>query len=230
MKKSIIDSIEFLGRRYGAHNVYGDFLQMAVCAFAHGTYEDEYFKRIKRYSKEELYEFPKILGEVIKLFDEELSENVWCDFLGDILQEIGLTNQKNGQFLTPKDICTVMAQFSGDMTNKSLLDPSVGTGRLLLAPLSCSEGIPRYVEGVDVDLNACNISAINLFFHGLSGRIVWGNSLSLDTWRVYEVNMGKIPIRVVEDPDYLKKQQEIIMNSDIKVPEIPHLFTGDLFA
>ncbi len=77
----------------------------------------------------------------------------------------------------------------------------------------------------------CNIAALNLQAHGFSGRVIWGNSLSLDTWRVYEINMHRdIPIRAIKDTMYLRKQFEH------KKPEIPVVetekirFVGDLFG
>ena len=228
-KKRIVNRIQSIGRRHGAYQVFEDFVQMAVCVCAVGTYESEYFKRIKRYNQEELIEFSKVLGDTIILFNQNLENSPWCDFLGEVLEDLGLTNQNNGQFLTPIAICSLMAQMQGDYENKRVLDPSVGTGRLLLATINSKNSKPKYVEGIDLDLRACNISALNLVFHGVTGRIVWGNSLTLETYRVYEINMYlNQPIRVIEKSNYLKDQQEVIHKSNIDNSSL--LSYGDLFS
>ncbi|MGB0871348.1 MAG: N-6 DNA methylase [Flavobacteriales bacterium] len=229
-KKDIIKKIEYLGRSYGVHQVFDDLMQMGVCALALETFEIEYFNRIKRYSKTDLNQFPALFGDIIMLFKKELSSNLWTDFLGDILEEIGCTNQRNGQFLTPINLCKLMAMVQGDFDGKSVLDCAVGTGRTLLASLSNGKGAPSYVEGVDIDLRACNISALNLCFHGLKGRIIWGDALNLKTYRVYEINIDpNIPIKVVNDSEYLEKQQIAINNSKNNTI-LPTMSYGDLFS
>ena len=66
---------------------------------------------------------------------------------------------------------------------KSVLDPACGSGRMLLAVAQRHRNW-EFV-GQDVDLRCVQITALNLAFRNLYGYVIWGNTLAVESKRVY---------------------------------------------
>ena len=79
---------------------------------------------------------------------------------------------------------------------KTVCDPACGSGRMLMA---VAERYPHWeYVGVDVDVRAVRIAAINLGLRNIYGYLIHGNSLSLETQRVYRTGFnGKGVVREI---------------------------------
>lgn len=223
----LVSQFSRIGTKYGIDSVFRDFVQMCVSALCVGNDEKAYFDVIKKYEKSDLNELAKMFGELVLEYDK------YCDsprdILGEIFEEIGLCNERNGQFFTPQSVCDLMANMtiSGDqIEKKSVNDCAIGSGRTILSIKRVFDKVPKLFLGIDIDLRACHMSVINLYLNGFKGYVVHGDALSLECWKIYCLDPGK-PISVIYDSDFLKR-----MYRDKKKPKVIELplIPKDLFA
>lgn len=83
------------------------------------------------------------------------------DYFGDILAESGY-GKHQGFFPTPMEICQLMTSMNmdgEDMRDKTVCDPCVGTGRMLL----CASNHSLRLYGVDILSIMCKVTKINCF-------------------------------------------------------------------
>lgn len=180
-----------LGRRHEASRVFDDFLTLVICCLARQSQESLYFETIKRYKKEELNDFAKLLGQLFIIYDQSISKNDWIDPLGDYYQALSSNYKKSGfgQFFTPKSLCDVMANFVvqiNDFGNK-INDCAAGSGRTLLAANKVCKG--NYYIAQDLDHVCVKMCCINMAFHGLKGEVHHMNTLENNKpWNSYLIN------------------------------------------
>ncbi len=211
--------LDDIGRKHsGRERVFDDWLTTMVCCLAGGTREEEYLHTIQPYvagekGKRDIDKFAELFARLVNVMEETRA-----DILGDIFQG-AITRGQNGQFFTPDDLCKLMVQLTvadggregeekeeapdaelaaiRSMFGKSIHDPCCGSGRLLLA--AAKENPHGYFVGQDVDHRFAKITAINLALWNLYGKVIWGNSLTLDCKRIYYTGFnGKGAIRVEE--------------------------------
>jgi len=119
----------------------------------------------------------------------ELMEETRKDVLGDLFQG-GITYGEAGQFLTPEQLCKLMAELCIDRQQKDefVADPCCGSGRMLLA---YAEGKrPGALIGQDIDLRCVRMTTINLALRNLYGYVLWGNSLGNEVKLGYRTGMN----------------------------------------
>lgn len=106
------------------------------------------------------------------------------DYLGELFtQEV--SRGKNGQFFTPSHICNLMALLSSNdlKDNQTVLDPTCGSGRTLLA--STERNPKATFVGMDIDERCVLMSTLNLLFRNVNGFVIWQNTLTSETWGGY---------------------------------------------
>lgn len=206
-----MNCIEQIGRRHGRTRAFSDFLTMAVCCLSMEQKEDEYFKAIKPYSKDELNIFCEAFAEIVM----EMDKKPLTDCLGDYYMDC-LASKKNGQFFTSPSLCDLMSQLNEPKPFISVNDPCCGSGRFFLSTAKLDKHNIYY--GADVDFQCCQMTLINLCLNGLFGFISHMNTLSLEEWHRWEVRphpIHKIPY-IHELP--LKSKESALY--DIAVEEI----------
>lgn len=121
------------------------------------------------------------------------------DYLGDLVNSLGIGNSKLGQCFTPSHIGAFIAELLGIGSNPSetIMDPSCGTGSLLLSTLA--RAVPgETLYGIEIDARmyrACLVQ-LSLFTNGGKRNpfhILCGNALSIGFIRSDDpiwVNMG----------------------------------------
>lgn len=137
-------------------------------------------------------EQPQVLLEVVRHGQRRVQVE---RILGDLFQG-AITYGEAGQFLTPMPVCRLMARMTidgaepaaGDGGRKSVCDPCVGSGRMLLAVAETH----RHWEfvGQDVDLRCVRMTALNLAFRNLYGYVIHGNSLTVEKRLVYRTGFN----------------------------------------
>lgn len=104
------------------------------------------------------------------------------DYLGEVFEEYNLGN--NGQVLTPRNICTFMAKITlPDKITKmqTILEPALGTGRMLLAVNNLFPDAPLIFFGVEIDLWLYRASMVNMkMFSKHPYGIICANALMMD--------------------------------------------------
>lgn len=228
--KDFCRQFEKVASRHSYDNIFSDFLTMTVCAFHPQNIatrcevpdqENEalYMGTIARYKKEETREIAKLLPILMA----HQYENEYGDLLGRFFEEY-ITRGHNGQFFTPETICDLMAQMTIDTkaTGQRFNDCACGSGRNLLAAAKIAPN--NFFYGADVDANCAKMTAVNFFLNGLRGEVSWMNSLSLDWYGGWQINMnglGIAPIRKEQSVlcgHFMEKQAE---NEPAAPPVLP---------
>ena len=93
------------------------------------------------------------------------------DLLGEVLQIYRPGAAANGAFYTPWPVCVMMAKMTGPVKpGQKVLDPCVGSGRMLLAALqecrAAHDGGEPQLFGTDIDAQAVRACKMNLVLAG----------------------------------------------------------------
>jgi type I restriction-modification system DNA methylase subunit len=172
--------------------VFADFVKTSAIAIHNsGAFckdrEERYFSIIEKYSDEDKQNFCHMLSQLILMLQEKP-----YDVLGEAMSELGLTNDKAGQFFTPFAVSAMCVKIGFDeeqVERKAFVtvsDPASGTGGMLLAFVG--ELIQRgydpaekvFCEAVDVDEVVALCAYLQLSLWNVPSRIVIGNSLSME--------------------------------------------------
>ena len=100
--------------RHDVSSVFDDFLTIFICVFARETQEPLYFETIKRYKKEELTLFAKMMGELLILYGEAKANNDWIDPLGDYYEILAGQYKKSrlGQYYVAQDLDSICCKMT----------------------------------------------------------------------------------------------------------------------
>ncbi|KYG79366.1 hypothetical protein AWW67_13405 [Roseivirga seohaensis] len=211
-----------MGRRHDLARVFNDLLTMGICSY-HSTNiksrlqeKDEvnerlYLETIKPYKKEELEEFSKALG----LLQLNVYENPYSDILGEFFMQ-QITRGQNGQYFTPEPVCDMMARMNLagiEGEGKRIQDPACGSGRMLLSAAKIN--YRNYFYGADNSGTCAKMATLNFFLNGLKGEVAWMNSLSMEWFGGWHINMDGLGITPIE-----KEQSQLWFEAPkIKTPE-----------
>ena len=115
LKKSIVN----LGYKHSIWQVFEDFVTLSACSvsnsvdFLHREEREKiYLDTIKKYTKKEAEEFPKMFALLVEALEQELSVRGPSDVLGRLYHDLELHNKWRGQFFTPQSIADMMAEMS----------------------------------------------------------------------------------------------------------------------
>lgn len=190
--QQLCDLLDEAGRRAGVSRgqAFEDFLTCTVCALSNRQMEDEYLTVVRKgydaggKGRRGIDSLTQAFGKLI-----DLMEQTRKDILGDLFQG-GITYGEAGQFLTPEQLCDLMAALSVDemADDATVLDPCCGSGRMLLAYADRHHA--GELVGQDIDLRCVRMTAINLALRNRYGYVLWGNSLSGECKLAYRTGMN----------------------------------------
>lgn len=205
-----IQLMDQLSRRHDVGNVFGDFLTMAICGYHQINIQTQlkeqdeaneqlYMEVVKKYEKEDINVFPKLLG-VLQL-------NVLDDPYSDILGEyytMHITKGQNGQYFTPNVITDFMASITAveEIKYKRILDPACGSGRMLLS--AAKKNPENFFFGADNNHTCAKMTVLNFFLNGLQGEVAWMDSLAMKWYGGWHINTEGLGIKPIE-----KEQSQI---------------------
>lgn len=175
--------LEILACTHGHSKVFDDFLTLVICAFSMKRKEDEYFLIYNQYTKDEFVNFCKALGALVM----EMERKQLGDPFADYFQE-NISKGHNGQFFTSASVGTLMSKITmqePSYKTNNIYDPTCGSGGLLLAAAKLNR--TSYFIGCDISEMCCKMAVINLCLNSLQGEVWHMNTLSLQTWRKWEV-------------------------------------------
>ncbi|MGA4519253.1 N-6 DNA methylase [Solibacillus silvestris] len=231
--KNLVKAFESFRYKHDLINVFEDFLYLTAAAFSNSVdklnfdkREEEYLRRIKKYSKAEAAKFPELLGELVMCF-EVGGPN---DHLGNLFMELGLGNSAKGQFFTPYPVSQMMARMivSKEDIDKhikekgyfTLCEPTCGAGGMIIATyeavmeLGYNPQVVMRVTSQDIDIKAVLMTFIQTTLLGIDNTVILGDTLALeerDVWRtpsrflrVFAAlnNISGTPISTVEMDEY----------------------------
>lgn len=170
--------------------------------------------------------------KVMNLYKPSLLRDDPHDHLGDLYLEKMVSSseiQKRGQFLTPRELAETLATMTIRETKKevTVLDPAVGTGRLLIAARKYApNGI---FFGVDNDIRMLRIAMTNFAIHNIPGYLLHADALYHDidlssengryNWRFankWHSHTDKLrPARQV--PEFLKRDGPHLKRGSVKI-------------
>jgi len=135
-----------------------------------------------------LFEDRELMQKLIAVYDLDLVKSDMDDALGELYcNNQGVQGARwKGQFLTPMNVCRMMALMTmpghdDERRDEPLrvLEPAVGTGRMIIAAAEvCPEA---YFYGVDVDIRALRIAFLNCSFRKVHGFFLHADALRHDT-------------------------------------------------
>lgn len=160
-------------------------------------------------SKDAHPEYFSLMMDWMNDVTKAMEQGHWLDTFGSIYEELYLSRGKaisKGQFFTPPDVSDLMSQIvmnrKPEIQEGKVNDCAAGSGRLLLSHFNevsnhgdRAAGRHFWYEAGDSDPIACKMCALNMMIHGMQGRVVCQNTLTLDTPKViYYINEVRYPI------------------------------------
>lgn len=181
--------------------VLRDFIELAFCALAkqaspfadqRDQLEKQYMEVVGRFpDKDHIRAMPEFLaialGEIC---------NGGVDFLGEVASEMGALDGRLGQFFTPYEVSRLMAEISLQGVEKiieengfvTVQEPAAGAGGMLMAMADVIEAkgfnleTQVWIEATELARSTFHMCYVQCTARGLAGRIIHGNSLSLETF------------------------------------------------
>ena len=205
--KEFIKLIEGAARSRSMVDVFGDAVHLMAQALwkqcltdkaAADEVEADWQRTRDMYSDEEYQNICKAFAVVAEALEHSRTE-----FLGVVLEHIGASNTRNGQFLTPECVARMMAECltpnvaemhkAGEVITIS--DPSCGASVLLVeqAERLLEGGIPQsdiFVIAGDIDRRACDMSYIELSLLGYAARVDHMDALAMKEYSKPRYTIG----------------------------------------
>lgn len=152
--------------------------------------EEEYFRILKKYSKDDFEKFPELCGLVILLLEAHVTP---YDVLGEIYMQLDFGAKYNAQYFTPSDISNLISDFHRESIDAQIhdkgyitvADPCCGSGSMLLAKvktvieLGYNPANNIYIEGTDIDRLVALMCYIQMTLWNVPAKIFVGDSLNL---------------------------------------------------
>lgn len=196
-QQALVKLIEQCARRHRRHEVFRDFCELAALSISnrvdllqYDAREARYLEIVKRYEREEVECFPRMLGCLV-----ESLEGGHKDALGPIFEALQLADHWKGQFFTPFEVSRMMAKMllsgaAAEIERKgfiTLMEPAAGAGGMVIAAASAllDEGVnyqqTMHATLIDVDATACHMAYVQMSLLHVPAIVIHGNALVPDT-------------------------------------------------
>lgn len=188
--------------RHDLYTVFEDFLECSAIAISNSINllrfeerEKRYLQIAKKYTKDELNRFAKILAFLVNALDDHPD-----DYLGQLFVTLELGDKWKGQFFTPYNVAKLLADLTiraelekrlANGENIRINDCAVGGGVTLIAVFNTIKELgynPQQVArfyASDIDRKAVFMTYIQLSLLGVNAQVFHMNTLTLehyDTW------------------------------------------------
>ena len=232
MEKDIKQFVKYLTEVSDNHGVKQEerldaFCDFIIRLFSTDSYKPEGFKPDVVTPENE--DYINLVSRWCEMVAEEMEKGNSFDLFGQLYEQMFLLKSKassNGQFFTPDSLCRLMADITDADVEENVShigpvrvnDPACGSARTLLAHFMRKTHDNHalagmyYYEAADIDLPTCKMAACNMMIHGLQGKVVCQDQLSLPTpTAIFYINEVRYPfpsgmysIRV----EYPKKEEK----------------------
>ena len=232
MEKDIKQFVKYLTEVSDNHGIKQEdrldaFCDFIIRLFSTDSYNSGGFR--PAIATPENRDYIMLVSRWCEMVADEMDKGRFFDLFGHLYEQMFLLKSKassNGQFFTPDDLCRLMADITEskneeEETKSGLImvnDCACGSARTLLAHFMAktskchSLAGKYYYEAADIDLPTCKMAACNMMIHGMQGKVVCQDQLSLPTpTAIFYINEVRYPfpsgmysIRVV----YPKKEEK----------------------
>lgn len=191
-----------------------DFCDYLLDLFSVEAFKND-FKGLLKWQQERFQAKPHFGFLALAWMDDvtkAMERGKWLDVFGMLYEEMYLIAGKasrTGQFFTPPAVSDLMSELVGTKKKEAssmkkdglkVNDCAAGSGRLLLSHFievskqNHSAGRPYSYIAQDSDPLACKMCALNMMIHGMNGRVICQDTLTLSTPTVeYIVNEVRYP-------------------------------------
>ena len=239
MKTDIKEFVKYLNEVSDNHGIKQEerldsFCDFIIRLFSTDSYKPEGFK--PDVATPENNDYVTLVSIWCWMVAKEMEKGNSFDLFGQLYEQMFLLKSKasaNGQFFTPESLCRLMADITdADVEEKvshigpvRVNDPACGSARTLLAHFMDKTREDHalagmyYYEAADIDLPTCKMAACNMMIHGMQGKVVCQDQLSLPTpTAIFYINEVRYPfpsgmysIRV----EYPKKEDKTTTKMEI---------------
>lgn len=204
MKKLLEANVAYGSRRIS--QVFSDFCELSALAIRNSVdmngwdeREAQYLRIIGGYTPAEADRFAQILAKLALEFEDGFS-----DALGHLYMSLDLGSEHLGQFFTPYEVSSLMAQMTiGDYTDKlaaarlggrefiTVNEPTCGSGGMVIALAAALRGAgvnyqqAMHVTAQDIELTSVHMAFVQLSLLHIPAVVIHGNTLTLerrDAW------------------------------------------------
>jgi hypothetical protein len=192
----LIESVRY---RHDVYQVFSDCMEaMAIsCSNAvdlrqRDAREARYMEIVRRYDRDTIQTFPKILGELTMAMEAAPG-----DVLGAVFGQLEIHNTARGQFFTPYELARLMARLQiGDGAQmRSIIErhgfalaqePACGAGAMVIALAQEMQdaGINYqrhlHVTAIDVDARAAHMAYVQFTLLHIPAVVIVGNTLTME--------------------------------------------------
>jgi len=244
-------TMKSLSYRHGLYNVFADFNEMAACSFSNAVdsrnreaREARYMAIVKKYSKEEVDEFPKLLG----MLAQELEYSPG-DVMGELFHELELHNEHAGQFFTPFHLCEMMAKMThGDNMAQTieekgfitLQEPACGSGAMVIAYAKTMYDAKinfqqcMHVAAIDLDSRCVHMAYVQFSLLNIPAIVYAGNTLTMEIrdawytpahimggwdWRLKSRERPAPPVASAPEPPIVEPEPAPVSKKETKKPD-----------
>jgi type I restriction-modification system DNA methylase subunit len=225
LRKQFTKAFESLAHHRQRHEVFADFLELAVCAVRKTTLppgaeadalEERYMATVRRNTPEDVRAMPELLGITALAVQQG-----GCDFLGQVAGDLELVGGQMGQFFTPYEICRLLAEMTlqdaGEIMKGrgfvTLCEPASGAGGMVIAAADVIEkqgfdiGRQLYADATDLSEFCFRMTYLQLSLRGIPATVRRGNSLSLETFD-HAVTPAFLPFLLANGPAFAAWREE----------------------
>lgn len=232
MTKDIKQFVKYLTEVSDNHGIKQEerldaFCDFIISLFSTDSYKPEGFK--PDVATPENGDYINLVSCWCEMVAEEMEKGNAFDLFGQLYEQMFLLKSKasaNGQFFTPDSLCRLMADITDNVKKEQVgknglirvNDCACGSARTLLAHFMRKTHDNHalaghyYYEAADIDLPTCKMAACNMMIHGMQGKVVCQDQLSLPTpTAIFYINEVRYPfpsgmysIRVI----YPKKKEK----------------------
>lgn len=119
------------------------------------------------------------------------------DGLGEVYENLLERNATearsgSGQYFTPRPLVNAMVRVTKPQAGETVLDPAVGTGGFLIAAHRMATKLDaqdRHYEGVEIERDTFRLALMNLYLHGMKGKVIHGDALTTDSAELSPANL-----------------------------------------
>ncbi|MCI4659619.1 N-6 DNA methylase [Cryobacterium zhongshanensis] len=198
--KKLLEANASYGRRR-ISQVFADFCELSALAIRNSVDHDgwdereaQYLRVISGYTPEEADRFAHLLAKLSLEFEDDFS-----DVLGKLYMSLDLGSDHLGQFFTPYEVSSMMAQMTiGNYTEKlegqefiTVNEPTCGSGGMIVALAAALRGAgvnyqqSMHVVAQDIEATSVHMAYVQLSLLNVPAIVIHGNTLTLeqlDAW------------------------------------------------
>lgn len=214
MTKDIKQFVKYLTEVSDNHGIKQEerldaFCDFIINLFSTNSYKPEGFKPDVATPENE--DYIALVSLWCEMVSDEMENGNAFDLFGQLYEQMFLLKSKasaNGQFFTPDSLCRLMADITDHVNEENdtkngfiwVNDPACGSARTLLAHFMAKTSKDHslagkyFYEAADIDLPTCKMAACNMMIHGMHGRVVCQDQLSLPTpTAIFYINEVRYP-------------------------------------